>query len=321
MFRQQPFFYTLNPPRMIQNPVDTFLFESRRGFCEHYAGAFTFLMRAAGVPARVVTGYQGGEWNPMANHLTVRQADAHAWSEVWLPKRGWVRIDPTAAVAPQRVEQGLPASLPEGDLASSLIDANNPLLHRIWLAWDTMDNGWNQWVLGFDVLRQTALLNRFGWGGITLSERAVTLMAGTMLMLTLLSLFLLRRNTGKRPDLTSRLYQQFCNKLARHGMARESSEGPMDFAHRAAKVLPASEKPIQTITRLYVALRYHPDPPSDGLGQLRQQVQSFNPDISFAVGAAGSRAMAEQGVDEQNPSMAPDWHEKKVSQTAPKQLR
>ena len=111
-FRTQPFFYTLRPPLYLNDPVDEFLFESRRGFCEHYAAAFTVLMRAAGIPARIVTGYQGGDINPLGDYLIVRQRDAHAWSEVWLANRGWVRVDPTAAVSPQRIEQGMEATIP-----------------------------------------------------------------------------------------------------------------------------------------------------------------------------------------------------------------
>ncbi|MEL7372926.1 MAG: DUF3488 and transglutaminase-like domain-containing protein, partial [Pseudomonadota bacterium] len=112
-FRNEPFFYTLSPPPLGRNSVDEFVFETRRGFCEHYASAFAFMMRAAGVPARIVAGYQGGEINPLGGFLTVRQSDAHAWTEIWISNRGWVRVDPTAAVAPQRIEQNLESALLE----------------------------------------------------------------------------------------------------------------------------------------------------------------------------------------------------------------
>ena len=107
MFREQPFVYTLDPPKLAEDAMDEFLFETRRGFCEHYASAFVVLMRALDVPARVVTGYQGGEVNPVDGFVTVRQSDAHAWTEVWLAGRGWTRVDPTSVVAPVRIEQGL----------------------------------------------------------------------------------------------------------------------------------------------------------------------------------------------------------------------
>ena len=106
-FNREPFVYTLQPPLLGTKPVDEFLFETRRGFCEHYASAFSLLMRAAGIPARVVTGYLGGDENPVDGFYTVRQSDAHAWAEVWYADRGWVRIDPTSAVAPERIEQSV----------------------------------------------------------------------------------------------------------------------------------------------------------------------------------------------------------------------
>jgi transglutaminase-like putative cysteine protease len=109
LFRND-FFYTLAAPDLGRDSVDDFLFETRRGFCQHFASAYTFLMRAAGIPARVVTGYQGGYFNTLGNYLLVRQSDAHAWSEVWLKGRGWVRVDPTGAVSPQRVELGAQAA-------------------------------------------------------------------------------------------------------------------------------------------------------------------------------------------------------------------
>ena len=108
---EQPFYYTLTPPLLGGEIVDDFLFRTRQGFCEHYANAFVFLMRAAGVPARVVTGYQGGEMNALGGYMIVRQSDAHAWAEVWLAGRGWVRVDPTGAVAPNRVQEGIYAAL------------------------------------------------------------------------------------------------------------------------------------------------------------------------------------------------------------------
>ena len=106
-FSEEPFFYTLQPPLLGDNPMDEFLFQTRRGFCEHYAYAFVMMMRAAGVPARIVAGYMGGEVNPVNRTVIVHQFDAHAWAEVWLDGQGWVRVDPTAAVAPDRIELGL----------------------------------------------------------------------------------------------------------------------------------------------------------------------------------------------------------------------
>ena len=121
--------------------VDDFLFNTRRGFCEHFASAFTVLARAAGIPARVVTGYQGGEYNPMGGYLLVRQSDAHAWSEVWLEGRGWVRVDPTAAVAPERVERGLDAAMSRsGEPVPGRFLRQSALLSQMRLAWDAREH-------------------------------------------------------------------------------------------------------------------------------------------------------------------------------------
>src|SRR5262249_11962532 len=144
----QPFMYTLEPPKLGDDPVDQFLFETRSGFCEHYASAFTFLMRAADIPARIVTGYLGGETNPVDGYFVVRQSDAHAWTEVWLQDEGWVRVDPTAVVSPLRIERGLAAAVPEAD--RPLIERRNfDWLKQARYAWDAVANSWNQWVLGY----------------------------------------------------------------------------------------------------------------------------------------------------------------------------
>jgi transglutaminase-like putative cysteine protease len=161
-FRQESFFYTLTPPLLGENGIDQFLFETRRGFCEHFASAFVFAMRAAGVPARVVTGYQGGERNPVDGYLIVRQSDAHAWAEVWLEGRGWLRIDPTAAVAPNRIEAGLASAVPVGEPLPFIVRADLSWLRQMRFRWEAVTNTWNQWVLGYDPQRQREVLSRLG---------------------------------------------------------------------------------------------------------------------------------------------------------------
>ncbi|MBT8130700.1 MAG: DUF3488 and transglutaminase-like domain-containing protein, partial [Gammaproteobacteria bacterium] len=183
MFRQQAFVYTLNPPALnMASPVDDFLFSSRRGFCEHYASAFTLLMRAAGIPARVVLGYQGGEKNPFANHLTVRQSDAHAWSEVWVNNRGWVRVDPTAAVAPERVELGVEGALGAGESLPGLFRAY-AWMRQVQFGLDALNNGWNQWVLGFDGQKQNTLLSALGMKQPSLRKMLLLMIALIILVL------------------------------------------------------------------------------------------------------------------------------------------
>ena len=156
--------------------MDEFLFETRRGFCEHYASAFVFLMRAAGVPARVVTGYQGGEMNPLGDYLIVRQSEAHAWAEVWLEGQGWRRVDPTAAVSPARVEVGVAAALPRGEPLPLAVRSDLRFLKQLRFTLDAVTNSWNQWVLGYTPDRQLRLMERLGLGKPTWQTLIVLLM-------------------------------------------------------------------------------------------------------------------------------------------------
>jgi transglutaminase-like putative cysteine protease len=162
MFREQPFVYTMQPPRLADNAMDEFLFETRKGFCEHYASAFTLVMRAAGIPARVVTGYQGGEYNPIGGYLIVRQSDAHAWSEVWVAGNGWVRIDPTAAVAPERIEQGLIRAVAETEPVPGRLRDASAAWMQVELAWDAVNDFWNERIVRFNAAQQLGLLERLG---------------------------------------------------------------------------------------------------------------------------------------------------------------
>jgi len=284
-FRGKPFFYTLNPPPLHTgaggNPVDEFLFDTRRGFCEHYSAAFTTLMRAAGIPARVVTGYQGGELNPLGDYLIVRQSDAHAWAEVWLKERGWVRVDPTAAVAPQRIERG-------GAMLDDLTESGGffseqqqglfgAALLRLRLGFDTANYQWAQWVLGYNTARQGELLARLGLDKFSYDSMALGLGMGISVSLLFIafavySLLLLRR----RPkDPTVLLYRSFCAKLARRGIVRAPGEGPQDFAARAALLLPQRAAQIYSISQLYSALRYAAQHPPRALVLLRNYIRAF----------------------------------------------
>ena len=235
-FRQEAFFYTLRPPLLGQNAVDDFLFGTRRGFCEHFASAYVVLMRAAGVPARVVAGYQGGELNPVDGYLTVRQSDAHAWAEIWLADKGWVRVDPTAAVAPSRIEVGIEAALPAGDPLPALVRIDSELLRDLRNRWDAANNTWNQWVLGYNPQRQLEVLSRLG-----LSEpdwRSMTAALATLcgIALLLVTWWTLHQRPTTPP--AQRAWQRFCKRLARLGVVRAAWEGPLDFALRVARERP-----------------------------------------------------------------------------------
>ena len=257
-FRQQPFVYTLSPPLLTGDVVDEFLFLSQRGFCEHYAAAFTVLMRAAGIPARVVTGYQGGEPNPLGDYLLVRQRDAHAWAEVWLDGQGWVRVDPTAAVAPIRVEQGMQAALPESVGAGSALglDADGSVLaavQQLRQAWDTINNSWNQWVLGYGPARQAELMARLGFGSVDWRWLGIAMLLTVTAILALVTAWLLRR----RPtDPVQRAYQHLCRKLARVGLPRRPHEGPRDYVDRVIRARPDLREALSALVEEYVAARY-----------------------------------------------------------------
>ncbi len=275
MFHDAPFFYTLNPPLLGANPVDGFLFGSRSGFCEHYAGSFAFLMRAAGIPARVVTGYQGGEINPLGGYLIVRQADAHAWVEVWLKGRGWVRVDPTAAVAPQRVESGIATALPASDIIPGLLSERTPWLRELRMSWDAVNNGWNQWILGYNQQRQLVLLSRLWQRPASWQELGLTLAAAMgALLLGLGGLTLWRTRVGRETGISA-IYGKFCTKTARLGMKRRPSEGPADFARRIARRRPDLAEQAALISGLYIRLRYGQGAKKEEVKRLRQMVRGF----------------------------------------------
>jgi transglutaminase-like putative cysteine protease len=279
MFTKQPFSYTLSPPRLGTHAVDEFLFDSRRGFCEHYAGSFVFLMRAAGVPARVVTGYQGGEHNPIGNYLIVRQSDAHAWAEVWLEGQGWVRIDPTALIAPQRieVEAGLLAALPAGEALPLFARMDFDLLRQIRFGWDMVNYNWHKWVLGYSHKRQHELLSRLGMGLDTVRGMAYAMLLGIGgLMMVFAALMLWRLRTAPRDPVVA-AYRRFGTKLAGVGLARREDEGPGDYAARVAAARPELAARVERISSLYVALRYRRQPDPSTLKQLRQAVWLFRP--------------------------------------------
>lgn len=273
LFAAAPFAYTLSPPPLGKAQVDSFLFDTKRGFCEHYASSFVFLMRAAGVPARVVLGYQGGEFNPLGKHYVIRQSDAHAWAEVWLTGRGWVRVDPTSAVAPSRVEDGVDAALAGEDLRA-LRELRAPgWLRDLRWGFDGLAYKWQRWVLEYDRGQQSRLLDQAGLGNRLPQVLAVGL-AGLSLI-ALVPMWLRRRRT----DPVQALYDRYCALLSRHGIVRETSEGPRHFAARAEAALPQAAEAVQSFTNGYVAWRYGAPgatTQSGTLGQLRKSLKDLS---------------------------------------------
>ncbi|OGA41217.1 MAG: hypothetical protein A3G24_02035 [Betaproteobacteria bacterium RIFCSPLOWO2_12_FULL_62_13] len=276
MFRKENFFYTLSPPLLGNHPVDDFLFETRKGFCEHYASAFAVLMRAAGIPARIVTGYLGGELNPLGNYMIVRQSDAHAWTEVWVRDQGWVRVDPTAAVSPERVQSGIAAAVPRTDPLPLFVRGDYAWLRQVRLTWDSLANTWNQWVLGYNQERQHRLLSNVGIDDATWRSLAIILVGATCLILIVLSPLMLRKLRTTVSDPVKLAYLRFCGKLKRKGVPRDPAEGPTDYAARLSRIRPDLAPAVAAITRLYVTLRYGADPDPAGIRELQQQVRQFS---------------------------------------------
>ncbi len=277
--RQQPFYYTRQPPLLLDDPVDEFLFDSRQGFCEHYASAFTVLMRAAGLPARVMTGYLGGENNPLGDYFIVRQSDAHAWSEVWLRGRGWVRVDPTAVIPPERVENRDDLERIDPAYAARTREAPD-WAKRLWrkmgYGWDRVNNTWNQWIIGYDKDTQTAFLGRLGLENVDWQRMVSLLFIGLGLVVAVIALQLFRRRPARR-DVVGETYARFCRKLARHGLPRKPAEGAQDYSERVIPCRPELAAQIRHITLLYQRLRYARSIPRDGLYHLQQAVRRFRP--------------------------------------------
>ncbi len=271
LFHQGGFGYTLAPPPLGRNSVDDFLFSTREGFCEHYASAFTFLMRAAGVPARVVTGYQGGYWNTMGAYLLIRQSDAHAWSEVWVKGRGWIRVDPTAAVQPARVDIG----------AMAAAGASREWYQAAWLQnlrnrWDIVNRWWNQAVTGFDALRQRGLLKPFGIRHAGARQLGLAFAIGLSLLLVIAASLALWRRPHVDP--ARRAMQRLERRLARLGIVRERSEGPRNYLMRAADELQHERAALLALLDAYLHLRYASEgEETESVRNFVRQVREFRP--------------------------------------------
>ena len=282
-FTQNDFQYTLNPPPLEDDPIDQFLFETRSGYCEHFASAFAFLMRAAGMPARIVGGYLGGEVNPYGDYMIVRQADAHVWVEVWLPKKGWVRVDPTSVVAPARITQGMMAALPPQDQPTFL---RNPLwgtANRYWrslfLGWDALNSFWSRKIIAYSFQSQKAFLQRLGlktasWQQYLKFFLVALLLVGIMVFI--LALWLIKKPPAPR-DKILRIYQKYCTKLTQAGIPKPPAQGPLDYAVATIANRPDLKCDIEGITQAYIRLRYGAQKSDRDIKRFAQKVRHFKP--------------------------------------------
>lgn len=276
-FKENSFAYSLNPIVAKRDVIDAFLFNTRRGFCEHYATSFVTMMRAAGVPARVVTGYQGGEKND--NYFIIRQSDAHAWAEVWLDEQGWVRIDPTATIAPERVEQGISEAIekpnqtqsttnavqsPSPTLPATLRIKEYPRLHRASLAWDNIEHRWNQTVISYNQGNQQNLMQLFTKQRINPARLSALLITLLIVMLGI-TLGLMWQATTTKATPTQQAYAKFIKLLAPYHLSPKPTESAIDFASRVVQQLPQKQQLVIEIATLYNYLMYsrYAEPLSD----------------------------------------------------------
>lgn len=269
-----------------KNPAEDFLFKTRSGYCEHYASVFTLLMRWSGIPARVVVGYQGGNWITEGGFLEVRYSDAHAWSEVWLEGQGWQRVDPTFAVAPERIQFGMDAlfalwesnQIGSGVSALKLADMLRPkginqTLQKLANAYKSYGHRWDKWVVNFNYQRQMEILKKLNLdGGNTILKLLGLLLTSSLLLIGFLLLILSPKRI-KRP-LADQYYHIFLQKLARHKISLKTSEGPFSFSQRASQLLPKNKADIDRITQYYVASKYNYR--DFNLHRLKIAVKNFN---------------------------------------------
>jgi protein-glutamine gamma-glutamyltransferase len=282
-FQSQGFRYSLSPGEYRKNDLEQFLFHRRIGFCEHYAASFATLMRLAGIPARVVVGYLGGEYNDLGHFFLVRQADTHAWCEVWLPERGWTRVDPTTAVAPGRasldltsfLERGIASGQMEGRRSAFVTKlARSALFTDVRLALETLSYEWDTRLLAFDADVQEVFLDSIG-----LANRGSLVLIIEILIVAVALLVIyfawMQLRTRSRADRVKVLYERFCRKAARLGVRRDPWEGPSNFSRRAAVLLPNESKRIREISNTYIALRYAPQPAGVALDKFAREVSAF----------------------------------------------
>jgi hypothetical protein len=269
-FNQEPFHYSLESPLLGRDTVDEFLFDTRTGYCEHYASAFTVMMRMAGIPARIVTGYQGGWFNAKANYLLVRQSDAHAWSEVWFPDTGWMRVDPTTSVSPDRVEHG----------SLGALSSPRYLLDYAWLrdmrnGFDVIQQRWNDWVIEYGARQQANIFSPLGLDRMTPAMLVVVLFSVIGLFSIILLPFVLRVRGPGRKDPLQALWQKFLKRLKSAGYDAPPSNGAWELAEAAALHLPSFSPAIHHIADLYNRYRYSAAPPP--LRELGSAIKEFHP--------------------------------------------
>lgn len=288
LFGDGRFEYTLTPPLLDLNSVDDFIFNTRRGFCGHFASAFAMLMRAGGVPARVVTGYQGGEWNPIGHYLLIRRSDAHAWVEVWEDGRGWVRVDPTAVAAPERLRRSILDLLPSAGSVPDRLIHQFSWLQRGHVVWDAANAWWSTQVVAYNYASQLRLLDRLGFGDPDWQQLGWLLAATLAVWLGVISWQFSRVRGDGGPDRLGRAYLRLCARLARSAAVRAPHQGPLAYA---ASLHGVSEPVVRAreLLNLYARLRYGSvDPDAQQLREFEHRVSRWRGPRRRARGSPGT---------------------------------
>ncbi len=266
--------YTLEPGVTSIDSVDTTLFDSRRGFCGHFASAYATLMRAAGVPARIVTGYLGGEWNPVGGYVLVRQSEAHAWTEVWLDGQGWTRVDPTAVVAPERLQRSIFDLLSDSLPSTSVIMHQSAWFRRVAQWWDGANQWWQNSVIDFDLRSQLNLLQKLGIELPQWQHLGWAFAIGLMGWIAWVALSLRRSVARVRPDRIARAWLAATRKLARV-VPRAASEGPLEYARRVGNARPDLAARVAALAANYARLRFGPAADHAAVSALEREVRSL----------------------------------------------
>jgi protein-glutamine gamma-glutamyltransferase len=275
-FRTNGLEYTLDPGVTTIDSVDTTLFDTKKGFCGHFASAYATMMRAAGVPARIVTGYLGGEWNPTGGYFIVRQSEAHAWTEIWLDGRGWTRVDPTAVVAPERMERGIFDLMADSLPATSTFLHNTAWLNRLSQLWDGFNQWWQDSVVEFNLRSQLDLLRWLGIDSPNWEHLGWAFAIGMMAWIAWVALSLRRGVARLKPDRIARAWLRATRKLERVATARATHEGPLDFANRIGAVRPDLAAPVAALAARYCRLRYGPAANDADIAALEREIRHLS---------------------------------------------
>jgi transglutaminase-like putative cysteine protease len=275
-FRTQGLEYTFEPDPTSLDSVDSVLFDTRRGFCGHFASAYATLMRAVGIPARVVTGYLGGEWNPVGGYLIVRQSDAHAWTEIWLDGRGWIRVDPTAVVEPGRLRSGVYEVIESEITPGSIAVWRTPWIAAVSRYWDGANHWWQERVVEFNERAQLAFLRNLGFDSPSWRQLGWLFVGMLLLWLAWVTLTLRRSVPRTKPDRLARAWLRATRKLGRIAAPREPAEGALAYARRVGQLRPELATAALSIASRYTEMRYGPRGiDQDGIAAMEREIRQL----------------------------------------------